>query len=584
MHNRLGNDFSVKQTEDDKKTQVLMIVNQAVVTESVDTGSQRLGTIEAGTEVVFEEEDTMFGNGSDTISVARYRISADQEGFPNGGWISAKHNVKGESYTIAEVLQDEQAVTVRLDAPITSGKAYLEFTLLSIAWTNIKLGWASWEALAQEVSEAENATYFSLEDIAKTMPVRYGSVVGLSIDVDEGSIECSIDGRKAGVMCTQSHPIKSSADNGGMAPIAIFPSGTGGFWSIGWEPFVHASLMEAPTLLSRLEETRAASLVKEASKLVGKKVEIVGTKREDLNGKRGEATAADTNAKGEAVYVVSVDGNPNPMKLKPANLLEVLPMAIAFAEAEAAEYETDEARTEALNAARTAMEEEAASATAAEEGVYVIPRTVQLLPKEENVWRNVTSSDQIMESNVPETGNHKSRRQRAMLPMIFLESLPGGDSPAVHEDLVKISPSPWPTESTTFHRIGCYGASMMMVTFKKKTNLPPSTHDRLQFYRASGKVAESLNNGGDLGTIYGSTEPIKTFTAQQPGEGTYIIPGSHFSVCLTTGPERKPVAGEDPWGSSFTARYQDFLNSLFYYSHFYFILFYFLSCAAQVSN
>jgi len=233
-------------------------------------------------------------------------------------------------------------------------------------------------------------------------------------------------------------------------------------------------------------------------------------------------------------------------------------MAIAFAEAEAAEYETDEARTEAVNAARTAMEEEEASAAAADEVVYVIPRTVQLLSKEAepNVWRNVTSNDQIMESHVPETGNHKSRRQRAMLPMLFLESLPSvdGDSPTVHEELVEASPSPWPTESTNFRRVGCYGASMMMVTFKKKTNLPPSTHDRLQFYRDSGKVAESLNVGGDLGTIYGSTEPVKTFTAQQPGEGTYIIPGSHFNVCLTTGPESKLAAGDDPWGYSFTAR------------------------------
>ena len=558
MHNRLGNDFSIKQTGDDKKAQVLMIVNQATVTESVDTGSQRLGTLEPGTEVVYVEEDTMFGNGSDTISVARYRIAADQEGFPNGGWISAKHNVKDESYTIAEVLQDEQAVTVRLTAPITSGQAYLEFTLLSIAWTNIKLGWASYDALAQEVNDAEGQTIFSLEDIAKTIPVRYGSVVGLSIDMEDGTIACSIDGRTAGKMCTQSGPIKAAADNAGMAPIAIFPSGTGGFWSIGWEPFAQDP-PPAPSLLSRLEETRAASLAKEATKLVGKTVEVVGTSKEELNGKRGEATEVDPNS---GRYTVTVAGTQ--VKLKPANLKEVLPMAVAFAEAEAAEYETDEARTEALNAARTAMEEEEASAAAADEGVYVIPRTVQLLSNaiitpysaEPDVWRNVTSSDQIMESNVPETGDHKSRRQRAMLPMLFLESLPSvdGDSPAVHEELVETSPSPWPTESTNFRRVGCYGASMMMVTFKKKTNLPPSTHDRLQFYRDSGKVAESLNAGGDLGTIYGSTEPVKTFTAQQPGEGTYIIPGSHFNVCLTTGPERRPAAGDDPWGYSFTAR------------------------------
>ena len=86
------------------------------------------------------------------------------------------------------------------------------------------------------MSDAENITYFSLENIAKTNPMRYGSVVGLSIDMEEGTIACSVDGRKTEVMCSQSSAIKGGPDGSGskMVPIAIFPSGTGGFWSIGW--------------------------------------------------------------------------------------------------------------------------------------------------------------------------------------------------------------------------------------------------------------------------------------------------------------------------------------------------------------
>ena len=84
------------------------------------------------------------------------------------------------------------------------------------------------------------------------------------------------------------------------------------------EPFAHTPLAESPSLLSRLKQTRTDSLQREASRLVGKKVEIVGTKREELNGKRGDASKADTNSKGEPVYVVTVDGTQ--MKLKPANL------------------------------------------------------------------------------------------------------------------------------------------------------------------------------------------------------------------------------------------------------------------------
>ena len=66
--------------------------------------------------------------------------------------------------------------------------------------------------------------------------MRYGSVIGLSIDMEEGAIAFSIDGRKTEVMCTQSSAIKEGPDGNGskMVPIAIFPSGTSGFWSIGW--------------------------------------------------------------------------------------------------------------------------------------------------------------------------------------------------------------------------------------------------------------------------------------------------------------------------------------------------------------
>lgn len=36
MHNRLGNDFSIKQSGEDKgKSKVLMVVNEAIVTEQV---------------------------------------------------------------------------------------------------------------------------------------------------------------------------------------------------------------------------------------------------------------------------------------------------------------------------------------------------------------------------------------------------------------------------------------------------------------------------------------------------------------------------------------------------------------------
>ena len=68
--------------------------------------------------------------------------------------------------------------------------------------------------------------------------------------------------------------------------------------------------------LKRLDEKIRADIIRKLSPLVGKRVVITGTSREDLNGRAGLARSFDQS---KAQYVVRLDGGLE-LKVKPANL------------------------------------------------------------------------------------------------------------------------------------------------------------------------------------------------------------------------------------------------------------------------
>ena len=71
--------------------------------------------------------------------------------------------------------------------------------------------------------------------------------------------------------------------------------------------------------LKRIDEKIRADIIRKLSPLVGKRVVITGTSREDLNGRVGLARSFDQS---KARYVVRLDGGVE-LKVKPANLQEV---------------------------------------------------------------------------------------------------------------------------------------------------------------------------------------------------------------------------------------------------------------------
>ena len=70
--------------------------------------------------------------------------------------------------------------------------------------------------------------------------------------------------------------------------------------------------------LKRTDEKIRAGIIRKLSPLVGKRVVITGTSREDLNGRAGLARSFDQS---KARYVVRLDGGVE-LKVKPANLEE----------------------------------------------------------------------------------------------------------------------------------------------------------------------------------------------------------------------------------------------------------------------
>ena len=70
--------------------------------------------------------------------------------------------------------------------------------------------------------------------------------------------------------------------------------------------------------LKRLDEKIRADIIRKLSPLVGKRVVITGTSRDDLNGRAGLARSFDQS---KARYVVRLDGGVE-LKVKPANLEE----------------------------------------------------------------------------------------------------------------------------------------------------------------------------------------------------------------------------------------------------------------------
>ena len=70
--------------------------------------------------------------------------------------------------------------------------------------------------------------------------------------------------------------------------------------------------------LKRIDEKIRADIIRKLSPLVGKRVVITGTSREDLNGRAGLARSFDQS---KARYVVQLEDGLE-LKVKPANLEE----------------------------------------------------------------------------------------------------------------------------------------------------------------------------------------------------------------------------------------------------------------------
>ena len=74
---------------------------------------------------------------------------------------------------------------------------------------------------------------------------------------------------------------------------------------------------EATSNIKIIDDKIRADIIRKLSPLVGKRVVITGTSREDLNGRIGVARSFD-EAKGR--YVVELEGGGQTLKLKPGNV------------------------------------------------------------------------------------------------------------------------------------------------------------------------------------------------------------------------------------------------------------------------